>query len=372
MRKLAPPVLLGALLVAISISLAAVAASLAVARPARAELDANLGSYLTADYSVGEGTAPVAPLDPRIVDVARNDEAGITSNPDAEIVDIYYVNPPDPNDDSDDNDIFVDVPPTPAPNETPTPAPTRLSDGRTPTPTPRPGETPGATLPPGSTATPTPRPGTPGPTPKPSTATPKPATPTPPPTPAPTPTPTPPPTPGVYYLHNNPSPPTGNTASQHDLSCSTTVPTANTLYNYDTDEDSAPGRSIKKGGTGPNEADNRRHQHWTTPAMPTAVSINGNVRVDLWTAAKDFGNGSIHGTVYLADVFGPSRTLLAQAGFAFQGQASFSQSTVFMGVNHTLAAGHSLELMVISPNSSSDDLWIAYDTTAYKSRFVLP
>jgi outer membrane biosynthesis protein TonB len=372
MRNVAPPLLIGALLVAISISLAAVAATFAVARPARAELDAYMGSYINADYSVGAGSDTVAPLDPRIIEIARNDEAGLSSNPNAEIVDVFYVNPPDPNDDSDNNDIFVNPPATPAPNQTPTPAPTPLPDGSTITPSPKPGETPKPTLPPGTTATPTPRPGTTTPTPKPSSATPTPA-PTPPPTPAPTPTPTPAPTPGVYYLHNNPSPPSGNTVSQHDLSCDTTVPIAPTLYNYDTDQDSGPGRRIVRGGSGPGETDNQRHQHWTTPASPVAVTISGNVRVDLWAAAKDFNTGTtIHGTVYLSDVFGASRTVLAQAGFAFQGASTWSQQTVLMGMIYTLPAGHSLELMVISPGTSADDLWLAYDTAGYRSRFTLP
>jgi hypothetical protein len=366
MRHLALPVLIAALLVATSIAMAAVAASLAVARPARAEIDANLGSYLSADYSAGEGAEPLAPLDPRIIEIARADHAGLSADPDAEIVDVFYVDPPDPNDASDD-DIFVNPPPTPGPNETP--APTRPPDGSTVTPTPKPGETPGPTLPPGATATPTPRPNTTtGPTPKPATPTP-----TPPPTPVPTPTPTPAPTPGVIYLHNNPSPPTGDTSSQPVLPCTTTVPIAPTLYNYDTDYDSGPGRVIQRGGSGADEVDSQRSQKWQTPASAAAVTINGTIRVDLWTAAKDFNAGlTVHGTVYLADVFGPSRTVIAQASFAFQSTASWTQSTVFMSASQTLAAGHSLELMVISPNSSADDLWLAYDTAAYKSRVVLP
>jgi hypothetical protein len=368
MRNLAPPVLIGALLVAISIALAAVAASFAVARPARAEIDANLGSYLNADYSAGTGDESIAPLDPEIIDIARNDEAGLSSNPDAEIVDVFYVDPPDPNDDSDNNDIFVNPPPTPGPQDTPTPSPTRVPDGSTVTPTPRPGETPGPTLPPGSTATPTP-------TTKPNATlgpTPNAATPTP--TPVPTATPTPAPTPGVLYLHNSPSPPTGDTASQADLPCTLVVPIASTLYNYDTDRDAAPGLVVTRGGSGAGETDPTKHQQWLTPASPLAVSINGAVRVDLWTAAKDFNTGvTMQSTVYLSDVLGGTRTLIGQAGFAFAGAASWSQSTVFMGVSgFTLAPGHSLELTVIVPGTSADDLWIAYDTAAYKSRVVLP
>lgn len=44
-----------------------------------------------------------------------------------------------------------------------------------------------------------------------------------------------------YYLHNNPTPPVGNTTAQADLLMNTTAPTSGTLYNYDTDRDSELG-----------------------------------------------------------------------------------------------------------------------------------
>jgi hypothetical protein len=371
MRSLATPVLIGALLVAISIALAAVAASFAVARPARAEIDANMASYLDADYSAGAESQSIAPLDPQIIEVAKNDEAGLQGNPDAEIVDVFYVNPPDPNDDSDNNDIFVNPPPTPGPRDAPTPSPILQPDGSTATPTPRPGETPRPTLPPGTTATPSPTPtpapnATPGPTPRPATLSPTPV-------PTPSPTPTPAPTPGVIYLHNNPSPPTGDTLVQLFLICDPTVPIATTLYNYDAGTDTGPGRTILRGGSGPIETLPTHHISWNTPALPSTLSISGSVRVDLWAAAKNFATGStIHGTVYLFDVNGLSSTLIGQAGLAFAGASTRSQITVFIGVNYSLAAGHTLKMSVISPGTSADDLWLAYDTAAYRSRIVLP
>jgi hypothetical protein len=178
----------------------------------------------------------------------------------------------------------------------------------------------------------------------------------------------------VFYLHNFPSPPTGDTASQADLPCDQTVPIASTLFNYDADRDAGPGRGIARGGSGPGEVDPAKHQQWLTPGATVAVTINGTVRVDLWTAAKDFSTAvTIQSSVYLSDVQGGSRTVIAQAGFTFQGTASWSQTTVFMGVSgFTLAPGHSLELTVIAQGTSADDLWLAYDTTAYKSRIVLP
>ena len=50
----------------------------------------------------------------------------------------------------------------------------------------------------------------------------------------------------TWYLHNNPTPPTANTAAQFNLALNTTTPTATTLYNYDTGCESRVGRSIRR------------------------------------------------------------------------------------------------------------------------------
>ena len=69
---------------------------------------------------------------------------------------------------------------------------------------------------------------------------------------------------GPLYLHNNPTPPTGNTRMQHPLPMDANAPTATTLFNYDRDRDSRAGRLIQKAGrrrrrTAPSSS-NRRTQ----------------------------------------------------------------------------------------------------------------
>ncbi len=49
-----------------------------------------------------------------------------------------------------------------------------------------------------------------------------------------------------YFMHNNPTPPTGDTSSQVSLPLNTTSPIA-TLYNYDQDRDAFAGLLIAKG-----------------------------------------------------------------------------------------------------------------------------
>jgi hypothetical protein len=378
MRNIAPPTLLATLLIAMCITLAAVAATIALVRPAHAQLEADLRSHLSADYSPNSGQRPLAPLDRRIVEIARDDESRLNSDTEAEIVHVFYVTPPDPNDETTPEDIFVTPPPTPTPEPpgaTPVPtAPTSLT--RTPTPgpgeTPRPTATatpgPGPTLPPGATPTPTPKPATPTPSPAPT------PTPTPPPTQPPTPTPTPPPVPSwALYFHHNPSPPTGNSTSQPISPCNGTAPAPGTLYNYDTEYDLGPGRHVAKGGSGPDEVDGAKYQAWRTGPLASNFTLSGNVRVELWTAMENFAVGTA-GTarVYVRDISGGAPVIIAQ-GVTVVSSATpgwVYRSVSLSTAGYTVPSGHELEVKIIVLNSSNDDLIFAYDTAAYPSRIA--
>ena len=42
------------------------------------------------------------------------------------------------------------------------------------------------------------------------------------------------------------------------------------------------------------------------------------------------------------------------------------------GIDYTIPAGNELEVKLICPSESDDDMWFAYDTTDYVSRVELP
>jgi hypothetical protein len=360
MRNIAPPTLLAALLIAMCITLAAVAATIALVRPAHGQLDADLRSHLSADYAGGSGQA-LAPLEQRIVDIARDDESSLNEGGEAEIVPIFYVTPPNPDERTTPDDIFVSPSPTPAGEADATPAPI-APDTATRTPTPGPGETPRltATPTPGPAATPPPG-ATPAPTPKK----------TPPP---PTPTPTPAPVPNwALYFHHIPSPPTGNTTSQPLSSCNAAAPAAGTLFNYDTEYDVGPGRHIGRGGSGPDETDGAKYQAWRSGPLPAPFTLQGSVRVELWAAMESFAVGTA-GTarVYVRDISGGAPVTIAQGVTVVNSpNAGWVYRAVAMNIaGYTVPAGHELEVKVIVMGSSADDIIFAYDTAAYPSRIA--
>ncbi|MFQ5352472.1 MAG: hypothetical protein ACE5D3_05285, partial [Candidatus Binatia bacterium] len=195
----------------------------------------------------------------------------------------------------------------------------------------------------------------------------------------PTPTPTPAPVVlGTLYLHNDPTPPDGDTAGQPLLSMDGSAPSATTLYNYDSDSDAGPGIVIARGGSGPGESDPGKYQAWRSPAFPFGAVIQSDVTVTLWTAMKDFSatkQGSL--LIYLRDFNGTSYTTISAALFTsadwLDGSSAWQTlSRTFPIAGRTLAAGHQLELKIIVTEQSDDDLWFAYDTTAYPARIEIP
>lgn len=368
MRSFAPTLALVAVLIAISVLLAGFASSLALARGGAGLLDADLSSRINADYGDSPG-AGLAPLDGRILQAVLHDESSLQALAgDIELVQVFRVNPAQGfvgdiggGDSGDSQDSpSASATPTPAGGGSPgTPPPPGDSGpqppGEVPLPTPTPGG--GSTTPP----TPTPNPG-PG-----STAVPT-ATPTPPPS-----------TPNnlVFYLHNNPTPPTGNTTSQPVLPLNQNSPTASVLYNYDTDRDSQPGRVIQKGGSGPSETNPDKHQIWRSQPFASDVTFKSAIQVKLWSAMKDFApnqRGTI--SVYLHDFNGATYTLIGTAGLDitnWQGGATGWVQRQFTLSNpaYTLQAGHSLDLRIVVKSSSADDMWFAYDTTAYPSQIII-
>ena len=181
-----------------------------------------------------------------------------------------------------------------------------------------------------------------------------------------------------YYLHNNPTPPTGNTSSQAVLPLTRISPTATTLYNYDQNRSSDLGLFIAKGGVGPGETDSSKHQVWRTGAFSSSEYLMGSVTIDIWAAIKGFTqNKKGEVIIYLRDYNGSSYTEIGNGNVYEQkwqgGSSTWVNKTITIsGLNYTIPAGNELEVEVIVGSRSGDDMWFAYDTTSYPSVVKIP
>lgn len=182
----------------------------------------------------------------------------------------------------------------------------------------------------------------------------------------------------TYYLHENPYPPQGDSTSSPTLPMSSIEPTGGTLYNYDTDLDALPGIVVKRGGADSAESDGSKYQSWVGPSAITPYTVDGGVSMTLWSAAKDFRNdkaGAI--TVYLRDCSGTTCTTIGSVHHSepiWQGGSATWRAfdlEIATGM-YTVAANHWLELKVIVPDDSEEDLMFAYDTTTYDAHIHIP
>ncbi|MBA4180331.1 MAG: hypothetical protein C0506_07065 [Anaerolinea sp.] len=183
----------------------------------------------------------------------------------------------------------------------------------------------------------------------------------------------------TWYLHNNPSPPTGNTSSQATLTMDQTAPSAGTLYNYDTDRDSYAGLLIERSNNGLSELDSRKFQVWRTAVLSCDVVLSGTATFPLWAGTREFRTGKAGSiTAYLRDYDGSTYTEIASGTVTaadWQGASStFVQRTIAItGINYTVAAGHQIEVRLLVNSSNSDeDMMLAYDTAAYPVTATLP
>lgn len=157
----------------------------------------------------------------------------------------------------------------------------------------------------------------------------------------------------------------------------TWAPTATTLSNFDPGRDAFAGLLLKKGGSNASESDTTRYQRWLTTTGGLAIA--GSVELRLWTAMKDFRTdkgGALNAYLRDCDASGAGCSTIAtaslnQAAWA-GGSTTWVQKTLSFGnVAYTVAQGRTLELKLIVPNSSDDDMWLAYDTTGYPSQLRL-
>jgi len=92
----------------------------------------------------------------------------------------------------------------------------------------------------------------------------------------------------TYYLHNNPTPPVGDTDAQANLSLDEDNPTVEPFYNYDQNYDSNPGRRVEESDGGPDGLELKEYQNWLTEPYSEDIHFQGTVVLNLYIAPDGF------------------------------------------------------------------------------------
>lgn len=168
---------------------------------------------------------------------------------------------------------------------------------------------------------------------------------------------------GIYYLK-------GTGVPKADLS--TAAPTSGSLPNYDPGEDSEPGRTLDKSDEGWNEGDSGKYQLWVAPKGEMAIS--GQVTLTFWSAMKDFEDdkgGRVEAFLLDCNPGGQNCVLIDQGSresSPWSTSGSWVSNTIDFGsVTYSITSNRSLAIKVVVGDASDDDMWFAYDTTAYPS-----
>lgn len=188
--------------------------------------------------------------------------------------------------------------------------------------------------------------------------------------------------PGItLYLHNNPTPPVGDTTAQKAMAMNADQPTAETLFKYSTNYYTLfSGRFIDKKNISAGETSAQYMANWVYQ-VPQTATFTGTATVKLWVAAKGFAcDKLLHIRVHLSEKangltdtgteFASADGLLSPSGLF--GECPFQLITISPSVSRTIATNQWIELKVSVRNASQDAGLFAYDTLTYKATIKLP
>ena len=180
----------------------------------------------------------------------------------------------------------------------------------------------------------------------------------------------------TWYLHNNPTPPTANTAAQFNLALDATAPTAGTLYNYDTNCDGRAGRSVNRNTGLVTETGSCRYATWRSGAFGAARTLDGTATLTVWARKSSTGGTNPTLRAFLR-VFDPVTSTYVELGSASVSVAN-SSSTAWAAYSPTwslasvaVPAGRRIEVKIVATGGNRN-VEIAYDANNLASALTLP
>ena len=175
------------------------------------------------------------------------------------------------------------------------------------------------------------------------------------------------------FLHNYPTPPIEDTASQPLLTLEGGLPSATTLFNYDNDRDSEVGLTLLRSQNGLSESFTTKYQVWRTGVLGVPTVISGDVLIDLFAALTPVTQGQVGIVIaYLRDFDGSSYTEIGSgAVFARDWQSGATgfveRMALIKNIDYTIPAGHELEVRLQIDTASEQEMTLAYDTAQHSS-----
>ncbi len=159
-------------------------------------------------------------------------------------------------------------------------------------------------------------------------------------------------------------------------------PTNTTLYNWDTDRDSWPGRKLDKRND-LDSNDKNKVQWWNLPVGSQPLTVTGTARLRIWSAVKDWDAtkfGVLMAGLYDCQADGTTCTPIAYNQLTTDPDPWWTGGTNSWGLknitlspsgSYTFLANHVIQVRVGPHGDSKDSLMIAYDTRTYRSALII-
>jgi subtilisin family serine protease len=189
----------------------------------------------------------------------------------------------------------------------------------------------------------------------------------------------PPPTTRTFYLHNNPTPPNGDTNAQANLPLTGAAPTATVLHNYAADLDGntgVTGRFLDKSSAGLDERDLQKHQTWLTDPVDSDLVADGDAHLSIWAKMKA-PNKNIQLRAFLSECDATTMTCThfatGEMGVVVGASNTEHQelTLLFDDLATTIDEGNRLLLKVVMVDiADADQAYLAYDTVDHPARLA--
>ena len=175
----------------------------------------------------------------------------------------------------------------------------------------------------------------------------------------------------AHYLHNAPTP--ANSTAVSPMPIYTTAPTATTLFNYDTNQDGAPGRLVLRGGNdGTSSTSSMANWRWQ---MSGAKTYRGDALLTLFVADPDGDlDTNVALTVYIRyQASGNTYTTAVTASTTVAPGTSFQAVNLTIPVDFTVANNKRWEVKVVAQSVvGADDVVLAYGTVDQPAKIEMP
>lgn len=174
----------------------------------------------------------------------------------------------------------------------------------------------------------------------------------------------------AHFLHNTNTTPTADSDRVASMAGNLVPPVATTLFNYDRDVDTVPGRNLATGGGGATDATASRSMTWNYSTTSSKTYGGASARARIWVkSTTPFASFTLN--AFLRYRTGGFVTASSASSPVVTDNGNWQLVTIDLPLSADITVGQNKDLQLRLQVTGSA-VEVAYDTTTYASDLVLP